>query len=95
MQFGGREVAHAQLRHLAEATEREHVTLLVIPFSAGDFPIAGQSVLYAEGPVPQLDTVHIDTVHGPRLRRLTDAAFQLPDRAGYAGRVRTFSEEVT
>lgn len=65
MQFGGRDVARAQLRHLAEATEHDHITLLAIPFSAGGFPSAGQSILYAEGPVPQLDTVHIDTVHGP------------------------------
>lgn len=65
IRFGGRETAQAQLKHLAEATERENVTFLVIPFTAGGFPSAGQSILYAEGPVPQLDTVHLDTVHGP------------------------------
>jgi transcriptional regulator with XRE-family HTH domain len=65
MPFGGRDVARAQLRYLAEASERENVTLLVIPFSAGGFPSAGQSILFAEGPVPHLNTVHLDTVHGP------------------------------
>jgi transcriptional regulator with XRE-family HTH domain len=65
MQFGGREVARTQLEYLAAACEREHITLLVIPFSAGGFHGSGQSILYAEGPVPQLDTVHLDTPYGP------------------------------
>ncbi|MFG3253353.1 helix-turn-helix transcriptional regulator [Streptomyces sp. NPDC048172] len=64
LEFGGREVARAQLDELAEAAEREHVTLLVIPFSTGAFHGAGQSVLYAEGPVQQLDTVQLDTAFG-------------------------------
>ncbi|MGV9856063.1 Scr1 family TA system antitoxin-like transcriptional regulator [Streptomyces sp. NPDC003442] len=34
------------------------------PFSAGSFYGAGQSILYAEGPVPQLDTVQLDTAYG-------------------------------
>ncbi|MFB6986705.1 helix-turn-helix domain-containing protein [Streptomyces sp. NPDC056304] len=65
MQFGGRAVARAQLEHLLERSEQPNVTLLVIPFEAGAFPGAGQTVLYAEGPVPQLDTVQIDSSHGP------------------------------
>ncbi|MFD5649923.1 helix-turn-helix domain-containing protein [Streptomyces sp. NPDC127039] len=65
MQFGGREVAKAQLRHVLERTEQDNVTLLVIPFAAGAFPGAGQTVLYAEGPVTQLDTVQVDSSHGP------------------------------
>ncbi|MFK4147186.1 helix-turn-helix domain-containing protein [Streptomyces sp. NPDC004065] len=64
LQFGGREVARKQLNHLADAADRPHITLLVIPFSAGAFHGAGQSVLYAEGPVPQLDTVQLDTALG-------------------------------
>nr|WP_244283146.1 helix-turn-helix transcriptional regulator [Streptomyces flavidovirens] len=64
LEFGGRDVARQQLVHLADASERDHVTLLVIPFSAGAFHGAGQSILYAEGPVPQLDTVHLDTSFG-------------------------------
>ncbi|MFB7657408.1 MULTISPECIES: helix-turn-helix domain-containing protein [unclassified Streptomyces] len=65
MQFGGREVAKAQLRHVLGVSEQDHVTLLVIPFAAGAFPGAGQTVLYAEGPVTQLDTVQVDSSHGP------------------------------
>lgn len=65
MRFGGRAVAHAQLDHLLKKSEQENITLLVIPFDAGAFPGAGQTVLYAEGPVPQLDTVQIDSSHGP------------------------------
>ncbi|MFD3514173.1 helix-turn-helix domain-containing protein [Streptomyces sp. NPDC058657] len=65
MQFGGRRVARAQLEHLLAVSERDNITLLVIPFEAGAFPGAGQTVNYAEGPVPQLDTVQIDSTHGP------------------------------
>ncbi|WLQ64444.1 helix-turn-helix domain-containing protein [Streptomyces glycanivorans] len=65
MQFGGRSVARAQLENLLEKSELPHVRLLVIPFAAGAFPGAGQTVLYAEGPATQLDTVQIDNSHGP------------------------------
>ena len=40
------------------------MTLRVIPFSAGAFHAAGQSILYAEGPIPQLDTVQLDAPLG-------------------------------
>ncbi|WP_307170199.1 helix-turn-helix transcriptional regulator [Streptomyces sp. B3I7] len=65
MQFGGPSVARAQLAHLLKKSEQPNVELRVIPFAAGAFPGAGQTVLYAEGPVPQLDTVQIDNSHGP------------------------------
>ncbi|MDK0521824.1 helix-turn-helix transcriptional regulator [Streptomyces sp. ML-6] len=65
MQFGGRSVARAQLDHLLSVSENPHITLRVIPFKAGAFPGAGQTVNYAEGPVPQLDTVQVDSTHGP------------------------------
>ncbi|MFF9621734.1 helix-turn-helix domain-containing protein [Streptomyces griseosporeus] len=65
MQFGGRKVARAQLEHLLAASERPGVRLLVIPFAAGTFPGSGQTFNYLEGPVPQLDTVQIDSTHGP------------------------------
>ncbi|MFJ5227098.1 helix-turn-helix domain-containing protein [Streptomyces sp. NPDC088400] len=64
LEFGGRNVARQQLHHLIEAADRPHVTLLVIPFSAGAFHGAGQSILYTEGIVPQLDTVQLDTALG-------------------------------
>lgn len=65
MQFGGRKVARAQLEHLLTLSERPAVRLLVIPFVAGTFPGAGQTVNYLEGPVPQLDTAQVDSTHGP------------------------------
>lgn len=65
MQFGGRQVARAQLEHLLQVSERDNVTVRVLPFEAGGFPGAGQTVNYLEGPVPQLDTVQSDSTHGP------------------------------
>ncbi|TLS40670.1 helix-turn-helix domain-containing protein [Streptomyces montanus] len=65
MQFGGFAVAKAQLRHLLDMSEREHITIKVLPFAAGGFPGSGQSIFYSSGPVPQLDTVHLDQSHGP------------------------------
>ncbi|MEV5545522.1 helix-turn-helix transcriptional regulator [Streptomyces sp. NPDC052309] len=65
MQFGGRKVARGQLEHLLDVSELPHVSLRVLPFAAGAFPGAGQTVVYMEGPVPRLDTVQIDSSHGP------------------------------
>ncbi|QTT75841.1 helix-turn-helix domain-containing protein [Streptomyces mobaraensis NBRC 13819 = DSM 40847] len=64
MQLGGRDTARSQLTHLLEASERDNVTLLVIPFAAGGFPMAGNSVLYAEYTHTCLDTVHMDSPTG-------------------------------
>ncbi|MEU0476233.1 helix-turn-helix domain-containing protein [Streptomyces olivaceus] len=65
MQFGGPKIARAQLEHLLAVSERPAVRLLVVPFAAGAFPGSGQIFNYLEGPVPQLDTVQIDSTHGP------------------------------
>lgn len=65
MQFGGRDVTRAQLRRLLDENERDNVTLLVIPFANGGFPMAGDSILYAEAANPHLDTVHMDSPAGP------------------------------
>jgi transcriptional regulator with XRE-family HTH domain len=65
MQFGGRKIARAQLEHLLAMSERTNVHLLVVPFSAGSFPGSGQTFNYLLGPVPQLDTVQVDSTHGP------------------------------
>ncbi|MFE7591270.1 helix-turn-helix domain-containing protein [Kitasatospora sp. NPDC057512] len=64
MGFGGPAVARAQLRQLIEASTRENVSVLVIPFGAGTFPGSGQSIVYCSAAVPQLDTVQLDTYHG-------------------------------
>ncbi|MCX5204525.1 helix-turn-helix transcriptional regulator [Streptomyces sp. NBC_00237] len=65
MEFGGSKVAKRQLEHVLNESERDTVTVRVIPFKAGGFPGAGQSVIYAEAAVPQLDVVELDSTHGP------------------------------
>jgi hypothetical protein len=74
MEFGGPKVARNQLEYLLDMSERDNVTIRVIRFKAGSFPGAGQSVIYAEGTVPQLDTVELDVSHGPQF---VDAEMQL------------------
>ncbi|MFI1331039.1 DUF5753 domain-containing protein [Streptomyces sp. NPDC020845] len=57
-------VARAQLDYLLTMSEREHITVLVVPFGAGAFPSSGQGIIYCCGDVPRLDTVQLDTDHG-------------------------------
>ncbi|WP_369233190.1 helix-turn-helix domain-containing protein [Streptomyces sp. R21] len=64
MQFGGWRATREQLLHLCESSEREHVEVRVLPVEAGAFPGAGHAVLYADGAVPQLDAVQLDSAHG-------------------------------
>ncbi|THA72821.1 XRE family transcriptional regulator [Streptomyces sp. A0958] len=64
MRVGGRKVARDQLEHLLEATARPNVTVRVIAFASEQFIEVTQTVLYAGGVVPQLDTVHIDAPFG-------------------------------
>jgi transcriptional regulator with XRE-family HTH domain len=65
MQFGGRKVARQQLDHVLAMSEQAHITVRVIPVDRGSFPGAGHALLYAEGAVPELDTVQLDSAHGP------------------------------
>ncbi|RVU17061.1 XRE family transcriptional regulator [Streptomyces antnestii] len=65
MRLGGRDVTRAQLQHLLDMNEREHIAIRVIPFDTGVLAGSGQSIYYSEGPVPQLDTVNLDQSHGP------------------------------
>ncbi|MFH8369023.1 helix-turn-helix domain-containing protein [Streptomyces sp. NPDC018031] len=67
MGFGGSKVAQEQLTHVLEASERENVTVRVIPFAAGGFAAADNSILHAAGPVPRLDTVQLDVATGVTL----------------------------
>ncbi|MFE9341501.1 DUF5753 domain-containing protein [Streptomyces olivaceus] len=60
IEVGGRSVLRSQLGHLMAAADRDNVTVQAIPFSAGAFPGSGQSILYASGRVPALDTVQLD-----------------------------------
>ncbi|MGW1912943.1 helix-turn-helix domain-containing protein [Streptomyces sp. NPDC002076] len=65
MRFGGPQVTHDQLQYLLEMSERANITLRVLPFGSLVFPGSGQAIYYAEGPVPELDTVNLDQSHGP------------------------------
>ncbi|MBX9395032.1 helix-turn-helix transcriptional regulator [Streptomyces sp. TRM72054] len=67
MRVGGRNVARAQLQHLLDMSEREHITIRVLPYDVGAFPGSGQSINYLYGRVPQLDTAQLDQFHGPVL----------------------------
>ncbi|MGW1785726.1 helix-turn-helix domain-containing protein [Streptomyces sp. NPDC002143] len=64
MGFGGPDIARAQLDHLVEMSEQPTITVLVIPFGQTGFPASGQPITVADGSVPQLDTVVLDTDHG-------------------------------
>ncbi|MGC5345768.1 helix-turn-helix domain-containing protein [Streptomyces sp. DT171] len=64
MRFGGRAMARTQLDHLLKLSEHPNCTVRVLPFTADGFAGSGQAVLYAGGPVPSLDTVHLDFAHG-------------------------------
>ncbi|MEU5533774.1 helix-turn-helix transcriptional regulator [Streptomyces sp. NPDC020362] len=64
MGYGGSTIVREQLKHLLTMSELEHVTVKIIPFGRGSYPGTGQSVDYLVGPVPQLDTVQLDTHHG-------------------------------
>ncbi|WP_405480088.1 helix-turn-helix domain-containing protein [Streptomyces sp. NBC_00009] len=65
MKLGGRDVTRAQLKHLLDMNEREHIAIGVITFDTGVLAGSGQSIYYSEGPVPHLDTVNLDQSHGP------------------------------
>jgi transcriptional regulator with XRE-family HTH domain len=64
MARGGPDITRQQHEHLIEASEQENITIRVIPFGAAAFTPSGQSITYAHGSVPQLDTVELDTDHG-------------------------------
>jgi len=64
MGFGGPVVARNQLKHLNDMSELAPVTVRVVPFGTDRFPTTGQSFDYVDGPVPQLDTIQLDSHHG-------------------------------
>ncbi|NLU68529.1 Scr1 family TA system antitoxin-like transcriptional regulator [Streptomyces sp. HNM0574] len=64
MRFGDSNSTRAQLKHLLEQTDRENVTIRVIPFAAGGFATAGVSTSYAYGPVARLDMAQTDIPTG-------------------------------
>ncbi|MFH8977148.1 helix-turn-helix domain-containing protein [Streptomyces sp. NPDC017890] len=65
MPYGDSTVTERQLRYLAGQSERENIDVRVIPNGMEGFPGAGHALLYADGDVPELDTVQLDSAHGP------------------------------
>ncbi|MEV6593570.1 helix-turn-helix domain-containing protein [Streptomyces acidicola] len=57
-------VARDQLLHILEQSERHQVTVRVVPFDVDGLAGISTPLVYATGPVPQLDTVLVDTMHG-------------------------------
>lgn len=82
MRFGGADVMRHQLEHLCAASERDGIEVRVLPVEAGVFPGAGHALLYAYGVVPQLDTVQLDSAHGPEF---THAEAQLAKYRAHLG----------
>ncbi|MEV5240562.1 helix-turn-helix transcriptional regulator [Streptomyces cinnamoneus] len=88
MQFGGPKIARTQLNHLLDMSERPHITLRALPFDAQGFAGPGQPICYASGEVRQLDTVQLDSFHGPVF---VDSEQQLANYRGLLDKVEAMS----
>ncbi|MFC5724756.1 helix-turn-helix domain-containing protein [Streptomyces gamaensis] len=66
MRYGSRQVQREQLKFLRDVAEWPAVKLHIVPFDTDNLTGSAQSVLYAGGPVPELDTVQIDQAKGIR-----------------------------
>ncbi|MFE9446995.1 helix-turn-helix domain-containing protein [Streptomyces sp. NPDC006739] len=69
-----RTASRAQLAHVLERSEAEHVSVRVIPFQVEGFAGAASAMTYAGGAVPKLDTVVRD---GPQGATFIDSEAQL------------------
>ncbi|MGW0826470.1 helix-turn-helix domain-containing protein [Streptomyces sp. NPDC002845] len=65
IRVGDQSEARTQLNRVLELSEADNVTVRVIPFDTNGFGGAGSAMVYAGGPVPQLDTVVRDGPNGP------------------------------
>ncbi|MEV0187414.1 helix-turn-helix transcriptional regulator [Kitasatospora purpeofusca] len=68
MQFGGPQVRADQLDALIEDAGVPGITIRVLPFDGTGLPSPIDNFTYADGPIPDLDTVQSDTGFG--IRRL-------------------------
>ncbi|WP_328480823.1 helix-turn-helix transcriptional regulator [Streptomyces sp. NBC_00377] len=64
IRVGSRADSRAQLAHLVELSEKDHITLRVVPFDLDGFSRASSTMTYVSGPLPKLDTVVRDSPHG-------------------------------
>lgn len=74
IKVGGRSASRAQLAHILDVSETDHITVRVIPFDLDDFADITAAMVYAGGPVPKLDTVVRD---GPQGALFIDSEAQL------------------
>ncbi|GAA1987239.1 helix-turn-helix domain-containing protein [Kitasatospora viridis] len=61
IQYGQYGVLHEQLGGLLEDSELPGFSIRIVPFDTEDFPGPSENLFYAEGPVPELDTVQADS----------------------------------
>ncbi|MFI6849071.1 helix-turn-helix transcriptional regulator [Kitasatospora sp. NBC_00085] len=66
MQFGGPAVLRDQLASLLDDASRPWITVRAIPFSIDTYPGSGEDLFFAQGHVPELDTVQIDLSQSPQ-----------------------------
>ncbi|WP_149548414.1 helix-turn-helix domain-containing protein [Streptomyces marokkonensis] len=59
-----RATARAQLARLLELSDADHITVRVIPLDLDGFARASSTMTYVGGPLPKLDTVVRDALHG-------------------------------
>lgn len=64
IQFGGPRVLAEQLDALIEESERPGISVRIVPFAVETFPGAGENLTFAEGAVPELDTIQMDVSQG-------------------------------
>ncbi|MGW4893036.1 helix-turn-helix domain-containing protein [Kitasatospora sp. NPDC004240] len=67
MQFSGPKVRAEQLNALVEDSEAPGISIRVLPFDGIGLPSPIDNFTYAEGPLPDLDTVQTDTGFGIKL----------------------------
>ncbi|MFG3158613.1 helix-turn-helix domain-containing protein [Streptomyces sp. NPDC048232] len=59
-----RAVSRAQLRRVLDESEKEHITVRVVPFDTDHFAGASAAMMHVGGPLPILDTVLRDSPSG-------------------------------
>lgn len=64
IRVGDRVTSRAQLVRLLELSEADCITVRVIPFDLDGFARASSTMTYVGGPLPRLDTVVRDALHG-------------------------------
>ncbi|MFF5531809.1 helix-turn-helix transcriptional regulator [Streptomyces cinerochromogenes] len=64
IRVSNRATSRAQLNRLTELSEADHITVRVIPFDLDGFARASSTMTYVGGPLPKLDTVVRDALHG-------------------------------